>query len=96
MKISELVKGIEVLRLVGDANVEVTDIQFDSRRVGEGCLFVAQVGTAADGHAYIEKAIEKGAIAIVCETLPEHINEQLTYIKVNHTQDQVGKLATSF
>ena len=59
-------------------------------------MFVAVKGTQTDGHAYIEKAIEKGAIAIVCETLPEHINEQLTYIKVNHTEDLVGKLATTF
>ena len=46
MKLQELIKEIEVLRVVGDTNVEVTDIQFDSRHVGEGCLFVAQVGTA--------------------------------------------------
>ena len=53
MKLSELINSIDVLRLVGDTNKEVIDIQFDSRRVATGCLFVAQVGTAADGHAYI-------------------------------------------
>ena len=67
MRIQDLLADIEVLRVVGDTNVEVTDIQFDSRRVGEGCLFVAQVGTAADGHAYIEQCVAKGAAAVVLE-----------------------------
>ena len=93
MKISELVKGIEVLRLVGDANVEVTDIQFDSRRVGEGCLFVAQVGTAADGHAYIEQCVAKGAAAVVLEK-EEYIKEDgVCYILVKNSDEALGRMA---
>ena len=93
MKISELVKGIEVLRLVGDANVEVTDIQFDSRRVGEGCLFVAQVGTAADGHAYIEQCVAKGAVAVVLEK-EEYIKEDgVCYILVKNSDEALGRMA---
>ena len=60
MTIGELIKEIEVLRIVGDTAKEIADIQFDSRRVGEGSLFVAQVGTAADGHTYIEQCVAKG------------------------------------
>ena len=54
MKLSELIKSIDVLQVIGNSDVEVTDIQFDSRRVATGCLFVAQEGTAVDGHTYIE------------------------------------------
>ena len=67
MRLQELLVDIEVLRIVGDTSTEVTDIQFDSRRAGEGCLFVAQEGTAADGHVYIEQCVAKGAVAIVLE-----------------------------
>ena len=67
MTIHELIKATEVLRVIGDTSKPVRDIQFDSRRVGEGSLFVAQVGTAADGHAYIEQCVAKGAVAVVLE-----------------------------
>ncbi len=96
MKLEEIIQGVAIEEIKGDILKEIKGIHIDSRLVEEGDMFVAVKGTQTDGHTYIEKAIEKGAIAIVCETLPEHINEQLTYIKVNHTEDLVGKLATTF
>ena len=96
MKLEEIIQGVAIEEIKGDILKEIKGIHIDSRLVEEGDMFVAVKGTQTDGHAYIEKAIEKGVIAIVCETLPEHINEQLTYIKVNHTEDLVGKLATTF
>ena len=96
MKLEEIIQGVAIEEIKGDILKEIKGIHIDSRLVEEGDMFVAVKGIQTDGHAYIEKAIEKGAIAIVCETLPEHINEQLTYIKVNHTEDLVGKLATTF
>ena len=96
MKLEEIIQGVAIEEIKGDILKEIKGIHIDSRLVEEGDMFAAVKGTQTDGHAYIEKAIEKGAIAIVCETLPEHINEQLTYIKVNHTEDLVGKLATTF
>jgi len=96
MKLEEIIQGVAIEEIKGDILKEIKGIHIDSRLVEEGDMFVAVKGTQTDGHAYIEKAIEKGAIAIVCETLPEHIDEQLTYIKVNHTEDLVGKLATTF
>jgi UDP-N-acetylmuramoyl-L-alanyl-D-glutamate--2,6-diaminopimelate ligase len=59
-------------------------------------MFVAVRGTQTDGHAYIGKAIEKGASVIVCETFPDNIDSDVTYIKVNDTEEVVGKLATAF
>lgn len=93
MRLQELLVDIEVLRIVGDTSTEVTDIQFDSRRAGEGCLFVAQEGTAADGHVYIEQCVAKGAVAIVLEK-EEYIKDNgVCYILVKNSDEALGKIA---
>lgn len=96
MKLEEILKSVNVCRWAGDLNIEVTDIQMDSRLVKSGCLFVAVKGTQTDGHAYIGKAIAGGAAAIVCETLPEQTDDKVTYVQVSDSEDAVGKLATTF
>ena len=93
MTIHELIKATEVLRVIGDTSKPVRDIQFDSRRVGEGSLFVAQVGTAADGHAYIEQCVAKGAVAVVLER-EEYIQDNgVCYILVKNSDEALGKMA---
>ena len=96
MKLEELLKGINVIEIKGDSTQTVSGIHIDSRKVEAGHLFIAVKGTQTDGHAYIGKAIELGASAIVCETFPEDIASHVTYIKVADTEDCVGKLATAF
>ena len=96
MKLQEIINGINSLETKGNLDLEISDIHIDSRKVEENHLFIAVKGTQTDGHAYIGKAIEKGAKAIVCETLPEDINNDITYIKVENTEDCVGKIATTF
>ena len=96
MRLEEILKGINVVETKGDINKDITGIHMDSRKIMSGDLFVAVKGTQVDGHAYIEKASEKGAIAIVCETLPEHLESNITYIQVADTEECVGKLATTF
>ena len=96
MKLEELLKGINVIEIKGDSTQTVSGIHMDSRKVEAGHLFIAVKGTQTDGHAYIGKAIELGASAIVCETFPEDIASHVTYIKVADTEDCVGKLATAF
>ena len=93
MKIGELIQGIEVLRIVGDTEKEIADIQFDSRRVGEGSLFVAQVGTAADGHAYIAQCVAKGAVAVVLEQEAYIKDDGVCYILVKNSDEALGKMA---
>ena len=66
MNLKDIIKGIDAT-VTGNTDIEVSDLQFDSRRVGKGTLFVAQRGTKVDGHDFIDKAIEAGAVAIVCE-----------------------------
>ena len=96
MRLKEIISGISITEVLGNTDKDIQGIHIDSRKIEPGHLFVAVKGTQTDGHAYIDKAIEKGASAIVCETLPEDLREDIIYIKVENTEDAVGKLATTF
>lgn len=96
MTIAEILKAIRVENIVGTTDRELKGIHMDSRLIREGYLFVAVKGTQADGHAYIGKAIENGATAVVCEDLPEVLAEGVTYVQTGDTEEAVGKLATAF
>ncbi len=96
MKLSELLKNVEVLNSLGDADVDITGVNIDSRRIEKGHLFVAIPGTQTDGHNFIPKAIEQGATAILCEYFPNTREPGITYIAVESTEDAVGKVATVF
>nr|WP_255534513.1 UDP-N-acetylmuramoyl-L-alanyl-D-glutamate--2,6-diaminopimelate ligase [Chryseolinea lacunae] len=80
----------------GDMNGEVKGICFDSRKVQAGFLFIAVKGTQSDGHAYIAKAIDLGATAIVCELLPDSINEKVTFVTVKNSAQALGIIASNY
>ena len=93
MDLRELIRALENSRLSGDAQVEIKDIQSDSRQVTAGSLFVAVRGTAVDGHDYIGNAIEKGAVAIVCEEIPEELaSKPVAFVEVGDSATALGKL----
>lgn len=92
----ELLPAIEIVETAGPVNRPVTGIQSDSRKVGNGFLFVAVRGTAVDGHAYIPAAVAQGAAAVVCEQLPDEKEENCTYIKVKDSADALGRLASAW
>ena len=96
MKLNELLRNIKNVALTGSDNVEITGVNIDSRRIGTGQLFVAMRGTQVDGHRFITKATEQGAVAVLCEELPEVLSEGVTYVKVPSTEDVVGHVATAF
>jgi UDP-N-acetylmuramoyl-L-alanyl-D-glutamate--2,6-diaminopimelate ligase len=96
MKLNELLKNIKPTCITGDAEVDITGVNIDSRRIKEGHLFVAMKGTQVDGHKFIPKAIALGAKAILCEDMPEEKADGVTYIQVDSTEDAVGKVATLF
>jgi UDP-N-acetylmuramoyl-L-alanyl-D-glutamate--2,6-diaminopimelate ligase len=97
MKIlSELLQTIKPVSIIGSTDKEITGVNIDSRRIEAGHLFVAMKGTQVDGHRFIPKAIESGAAAILCEDLPEEKDGNVTYIRVESTEDAVGKVATLF
>ncbi len=96
MILSELTKPLEVKKIVGSTDKEITDIHFDSRKVAAGNLFVAQAGTAVDGHTFIASCVAKGAAAIVLSNtdyLPE-TTDNTTYILVENTDHALGLLAS--
>lgn len=96
MKLSELLKNVKPLSITGDAEVEITGVDIDSRKVKDGHLFIAMKGTQVDGHKFIAKAIELGSTAVLCEDLPEEKTDGVTFIQVESTEDAVGKVATLF
>jgi UDP-N-acetylmuramoyl-L-alanyl-D-glutamate--2,6-diaminopimelate ligase len=92
-KLQDILYNVRLQGLVGSTDLEVKDIQIDSRKVTEGSVFVAIKGAVSDGHLFIEKAIELGAIAIVCEAIPLEINGDVTYLQVANTNEAVAHMA---
>ena len=91
-----LLNNIPTVQILGNVEINIQKIIFDSRRVIEGSLFVATKGTSSDGHQYIQSCIEKGAIAIVCEDLPSILQENITYIQVKNSAETLGFLSANF
>lgn len=97
MKLSELIRNIQYTQIVlPKEEVEITGVNIDSRKVEAGDMFIAVRGTQADGHQFIPAAEEKGAVAIVCETMPEQLHPEKAYIKIANAQSVTGQLATTF
>ena len=96
MRLSELLKYVKPICIIGDENTDITGVNIDSRKIEQGHLFVAIKGTLTDGHKFIPKALELGASAILCEDLPEERTEGVTYIQVTSTESAVGPVATVF
>ena len=86
--------GIE--EIIGSTQMAIEKISFDSRQIEKFSLFVAVSGTQVDGHQFIEKAINDGAIAIVCERLPEETNDKITYVRVKSSAAALGTIASNY
>ena len=96
MKLNNIIKGIKVIAIEGSTDIDIADVNIDSRRIGQGHLFVAMRGTQTDGHEYIGKAITQGAAAILCEELPQPLIQGVTYVQVENTESVIGSVATAF
>ena len=96
MILSDILNGVDVLDILGNKEIEISEIVFDSRKAVKNSLYIAIKGTLVDGHQYIPSAIEKGTKGIVCEVLPEQKEEGITYIKVENSSDVLGLLASNF
>jgi UDP-N-acetylmuramoyl-L-alanyl-D-glutamate--2,6-diaminopimelate ligase len=82
--------------IVGSTNIVINKIQFDSRKISLDDVFVALKGTVVDGHEYIKKAIDQGALAIVCETMPKTIVNGITYVQVADANEALAIMASNF
>lgn len=96
MILKDLLRGIRVTETIGREETEISGVAIDSRKIAKGGLFVAMKGTQVDGHKFIPKAIELGAAAILCENLPDNLEEGVAYVVVPDTEDIVGEVATRF
>ncbi len=96
MKLSALLSSCKILELVGNTEQDITGICFDSRKVSTSSMFIATVGTVADGHQFITSAIEKGASVIVCEKLPKKLDATVTYVVVDNSSRAMGLIAAAY
>ena len=96
MNLQQLIQVLDNPEIRGSVSKEISGIQSDSRKVEPGFLFVAVRGTVVDGHNYIKGAIEKGAVAVVCEEIPQEATGQCTFIRVNDSAVALGKLISQW
>ena len=96
MELKELIKGVPTLDRWGDLDVEVTSLQYDSRKARKGALFLALPGVKVDGQVFAAKAIESGAAAIVAQGAPETVRTDVGWIRVANARDAMGRIAANF
>ena len=96
MKIEKILNGIDVVSLSGEKNMIISSIEFDSRNVTKGSLFVAVKGYKSDGHDFITSAVSSGATAVICEVLPQNIDKNICWIKTNDSAKALGVAASNY
>jgi UDP-N-acetylmuramoyl-L-alanyl-D-glutamate--2,6-diaminopimelate ligase len=94
--IRDILYKVTLEKVVGNTSVAIREIQFDSRKVGLDDVFVATRGTLSDGHDFIKTAVDKGAIAIICEEMPKQIINGITYVQVSNSQQALAIMAANF
>ncbi len=95
MRLKDIIKNIEALEIVGNPDIKITTLEQDSRKVVPGSLFVAVRGYQSDGHAYIGKAVESGAVAVICEETGSPA-DGVTYIKVANSRKALALAADAY
>ena len=94
--LKDILYKVSVNTIYGDTNLEISQIDFDSRAVKKGSLFVAQKGVSVDGHLFIDKAICLGATSVICEVLPEKKQDNITFIQVDDSNTSLAIIASNF
>ncbi|HUX58392.1 MAG TPA: UDP-N-acetylmuramoyl-L-alanyl-D-glutamate--2,6-diaminopimelate ligase [Bacteroidales bacterium] len=96
MKIEEILIGIDVVSLTGKKGTSISNIEFDSRKVSSGSLFVAVNGNNYDGHDFINEAVASGAFAVICENLPEDPDKDICWVETGDSAKALGFAASNF
>jgi UDP-N-acetylmuramoyl-L-alanyl-D-glutamate--2,6-diaminopimelate ligase len=94
--LKDILYKVSIRSVAGPTDIEVSDIQADSRKVGPGSVFIASKGTVADGHQFIDKAVGSGAVAVICEKMPNEKNQDITWIQVEDSAAAAGYMANNF
>ncbi len=95
-KLKDILYKVALVEVAGSTDVAISAVQFDSRRVTEGSLFIAIKGLTTDGHKFIAQTIEKGAIAVLCEEMPENRLDGITYVRVKDSSAALAIVAANF
>jgi UDP-N-acetylmuramoyl-L-alanyl-D-glutamate--2,6-diaminopimelate ligase len=94
--LKDILYKVSLNSVSGSTDVKINGIFFDSRLVGEGSLFVATSGTQSDGHQFIDKSIEKGAVAVICQAMPAVLKPGITYVQVLDSSMALGIIASNY
>ncbi|MBD0333217.1 MAG: UDP-N-acetylmuramoyl-L-alanyl-D-glutamate--2,6-diaminopimelate ligase, partial [Chitinophagaceae bacterium] len=95
-KLSDILYQVHITAVAGNTDIIINDVQIDSRNVKKGGLFIAVKGVATDGHQFIEKAIQQGAVAIVCQEIPSQKESSITYVQTTDSAEAAGYIAHNF
>jgi len=95
-QLTNILNNASIIEIIGNKDIVIDNITFDSRNVEANFMFIAVRGTKSDGHNYIEQTIEKGAVCIVCEVLPAIINKSVTYVLVKDSSFSLGIIASNY
>ena len=94
--LKDILYKVSLRSVKGNTDMEIKELQIDSRKVSHSTCFIAIKGTVADGHQFIETAIANGATAIVCENLPAILKEDVTYLQVENSAVAAGYISHNF
>ena len=95
-KLNNILYNVSLKAVSGSTDISFNKLCFDSRKVTKNDAFVAVKGTVVDGHAFISKTIEQGAGVIICEVLPDILDEKVTYVEVKDSADALSVMAANF
>ena len=96
MKLKDLLYKVSIVKVVGTTDVDVVNVQFDSRMIEKEGLFVAISGEITDGHKYINETIASGAKVIIVEKIPQDLDCSVTYVQVENSNEALGIIASNF
>ncbi|MFK5879663.1 MAG: UDP-N-acetylmuramoyl-L-alanyl-D-glutamate--2,6-diaminopimelate ligase [Flavobacteriaceae bacterium] len=94
--LKDILYKVAVENVIGSTDIDISKIEFDSRKVQSGDLFIAQKGVTVDGHNYIQKAIDLGASVIVCEMIPKKLDNTVVYIQVQDSNAALAIIAANY
>lgn len=95
-ELKDILYKVAINAVVGNTVTSVNKIEFDSRKVGQDDVFVAIRGSVSDGHDFIEKAVNQGALAVICEKVPDVLVTGVTYVEVQDTQSALAIMASNY
>lgn len=94
--LKDILYKVSLEEVKGTRDLDISSVEFDSRKVREGSVFVAVKGTKSDGHEFMGRAISSGAKAIICENVPRKLLKGVTYVKVANSAEALGIIASNF